>query len=286
MQLEGEEVRVAFMIIGAQKSGTTSLAHQLAQHPQVCFCCTKEPGYFNRVVDWRSGLSEYHALFAPTTGQLCGEGSTMYTFLPEWQDTHRRLHEYNPALKLVYIMRHPVERIVSHYSFRFVRARVKESPEVAVRTDPTYVDRSRYGMQLGPYLALFGRAQILPLIFEEYTANPRAVLEEVARFLEIAPEPMASIDTGVKGATAGNEALSDSARKVARSRVVTALKPLLPSKLRGRVRRMFSKRLDANVEFPRELKTALWTRLEPEVAQIETMLGRRLDVWRNRYAQR
>jgi hypothetical protein len=65
---------VDFMIIGAQKSGTTSLAAQLADHPQICFSQIKEPGYFNETEDWESGLDRYHQLFDPADGQLCGEG--------------------------------------------------------------------------------------------------------------------------------------------------------------------------------------------------------------------
>ncbi len=100
---------VDFMIVSAQKCGTTSLASQLAQHPDICFSRTKEPDYFNANSDWQSRLVQYHQLFDPQPEQLCGEASTMYTFLPEYMDTHVRLHAYNSNLKLIYIMRDPVD---------------------------------------------------------------------------------------------------------------------------------------------------------------------------------
>jgi hypothetical protein len=56
--------RVHFVIIGAQKCGTTTMASQLAEHPAICFCLKKEPGYFNRAEDWRSELNRYHALYS------------------------------------------------------------------------------------------------------------------------------------------------------------------------------------------------------------------------------
>ena len=92
-------MRVDFMIIGAQKAGTTSLAAQLAAHPQVCFCREKEPGYFHQTADWRAGLDGYHALYDPRPGQLLGEASTYYTFFPEYRGTAERLYD----LSLIHI---------------------------------------------------------------------------------------------------------------------------------------------------------------------------------------
>jgi len=125
-------MRVDFMMIGAQKSGTTSLAAQLAAHPQICFCREKEPAYFHQVADWRAELDHYHALYDPRPGQLLGEASTHYTFFPQYRDTAARLYEYNPALKLIYIMRQPVDRIVSLYSHNFVRDIDREADDAAI----------------------------------------------------------------------------------------------------------------------------------------------------------
>ena len=76
-------MQVDFMVIGAHKSGTTSLAYQLGQHSQISFCREKEPHYF--CTDKDSGqLEKYHNLFEPGMGQLYGEGSTSYTIYPEY----------------------------------------------------------------------------------------------------------------------------------------------------------------------------------------------------------
>ncbi len=153
-------MQVDFMLIGAQKCGTTTLANQLASHPGICFCREKEPGYFNSTDNWQAGLDTYHALYDPRPGQLCGEGSTMYTFLPEFDNTHERLYAYNPDLKFIYVMRHPVERVISNYAHRLVRNTVSVPPQEAVFAKPEYVNRSRYGVQLRPYVKLFGRERI------------------------------------------------------------------------------------------------------------------------------
>lgn len=271
---------VDFMVIGAQKCGTTSLATQLAAHPDICFCQEKEPGYFHRVQDWRSGIAGYHALYDPQPGQLCGEASTMYTFRPEFEDTHRRLYEYNPDLKLIYIMRDPVERIVSHYSHNLVRNLVQEPPEVAVANDPTYLDRSRYAMQITPYLDLFGPEQVLLLIFEEYVADQTPALQTIARFLGIDENAGAAIEETAVHKTVGEYYLKYGAiEEMVKSGLFQALRPYIPEILRKGIRRRLSNKLDDKPTFSAELQAQLWVEVAGEVAAIERLLGRPIERW-------
>jgi hypothetical protein len=268
------------MIIGAQKSGTTSLANQLAQHPQVCFASNKEPAYFNRTPRWRDGLDAYHALFAPLPGQICGEASTMYTFQPEWLDTHARLHEYNPELKLVYIMRHPVERIVSHYAFRQVRDRVRLSADEAVLADPAYVNRSRYGVQLRPYIELFGRERIALLVFEEYIKDPRCALRDLAEFLGIEDAPFDHVSVEARGATAGTEVLGDRMRQVRRVLKRAGMRTLIPKPVAALVKKRFSRSLETKPVLSAATRDVLWRMLEDDVRDVERLLGRTISAWR------
>lgn len=271
--------RVDFIIVGAQKSGTTSLAAQLAQHPEICFSRVKEPAFFNRTVDWRAGVTEYHRLFEPADGQICGEASTMYTFFPEWRDTHQRIYEYNPGMKVIYVMRHPVDRIVSHYSFRAVRGRERRPPAEAVLHDCTYTDRSRYGTQIEPYFEVFGAKNVLLLIFEEYISDPLQTLERVGRFLAVSTSGFEGVDLTARGRTAGRGVLGDGARAARQSVLGRLVSRLVPPAVRPLVRARLSRRLDQNIEFPAPVKEQLWQGLEDEVSRIEALLGRRVDVW-------
>lgn len=277
---------VDFMIIGAQKCGTTSLAEQLAGHPDVCFCRTKEPGYFNERVDWQSDLANYHRLFAPAAGQRCGEASTMYTFLPEYRGTHARLHAYNPDLKLIYIMRQPVERVISNYAHELVRRTVKEPPEAVVFRDPGYINRSRYGVQLRPYLALFPEANILPLIFEEYTADQAQTLRQVARFLGIDPNGFAVQGETHAHKTVGETYLkSETLRSAVRSETFQAVRSLIPAAIRQPIRRALSTTIAEKPRFSAELRQDIWRMVEDDVCFVEQWIGRRLDLWRQGYTQ-
>lgn len=273
-------MRVDFMIIGAQKCGTTSLAAQLAEHPEICFCKKKEPGYFHRTQDWEAGLESYHKLFSPTHGQICGEASTMYTFLPEWQDTPLRLFEYNPELKLLYIMRNPVERVMSNYAHDLVRGHVKTPPEIAVFQDPAYINRSRYGVQIRPYLALFKRENILLLLFEEYVANQPATLKTIAEFLGVSASPVEDMDCVEKHRTVGEWYWKHSAiMNMVGSPAFEAARKYLPTPVREVVKRTFSNKLDGKPALPALARATLWRFLEDDVSTIEELLGRRLDVW-------
>jgi hypothetical protein len=236
-----EDFRVNFMIIGAQKSGTSSLAEQLATHREICFCKEKEPAYFNTVSDWQSRLEEYHRLYSPSANQICGEASTSYTFIPEYQETHSRLFAYNSNLKLIYIMRQPLERIRSHYAHRVAHGRVHDPPDVSIFSDPTYVKRTCYWLQIQPYLELFGPDNVLLLIFEEYIRDQMKTLRQIASFLEISASNFGQIDTSAKNQSNPKH------------------KP----------------------KFSIDLQQKLCRLLEEDVEKIEQSMGRRIELWRN-----
>jgi len=274
------------MVIGAQKSGTTSLAHQLAEHSEICFCDIKEPGYFHQTDNWRAGLDAYHQLFSPRGNQLCGEASTMYTFLPEWQNTYRRLYEYNPDLKFIYMMRQPVERIVSHYSHNTVRNIEKDSPDKAIWDNPVYIDRSRYNVQIRPFIEMFGKDNVHLVVFEEYIADQITVLKQIAAFLGINPAEFLKSDTSPKHKSTGEFYLKSSTlRTFTKSELFRKVRPFMPKDIRQPIRRLFSKKLEQKPEFTPYLKQMIWRFLEDDVAGIEQLLNRSLSVWRQGYGE-
>jgi hypothetical protein len=208
----------------------------------------------------------------------------MYTFLPEWLGTHQRLHAYNPDLKLIYIMRQPVERIVSNYAHRVVRRTVEGPPETAVCANPAYISRSRYGVQIRPYIELFGRDRIMLLIFEEYIADQPATLAKIASFLGISPQAFPAEQESVAlHPSTGRWYVWPSLNKLTYSPAVRRTLDLVPLSLRKSVRRQIGARIEEKPEFSPLLREALWRMVEDDVETIEGLLGRRLDVWRQGY---
>ncbi len=110
-----------FIVIGAAKSGTTTLHEWLHRQPEVYCSVLKEPRFFSR--DWGKGIDWYAGLFAgAATDQLIGEASTNYTDTNFSELAAERMSATIPCARLVYLLRHPVERLRSQYGHNWRRA--------------------------------------------------------------------------------------------------------------------------------------------------------------------
>jgi hypothetical protein len=182
-------------IIGAMKSGTTSLHRYLSAHPQVFMSEPKEPNFFVEELNWRMGPDWYLGLFASAgNATVIGESSTEYTKLPTYTGVARRIHAFNPEARLIYLMRDPLDRIRSHYWHNVADLKneaERRNMRSAVREDPRYVAYSDYAMQLKPYLELFGRERIALLTAEQLAADPTAAVTMLCRWLGLTGVPPA-----------------------------------------------------------------------------------------------
>jgi hypothetical protein len=266
---------VDFMLIGAQKGGTTSLAYQLAQHPQIHFCKHKEPDYFSKSPEWAANINDYHQLYNFSPGKIYGEASTTYTWIPEYPDTALRLKAYNPNLKFIYLMRQPVDRTISHYNHELLRARTKYPKEREVFEVPIYINHSRYALQIRPYLELFPRENILLLVFEEYIKDPLQTLYRIADHLEIDAHRFDGIDLSPQNKTMERTG----ERRI--KRWLTPIARLFPLRVRNSLRRPFVYKIGSKIEFPIETKRLLWRFLEDDVEAIARIMGRSLNIWRH-----
>ncbi|MDO5706469.1 MAG: sulfotransferase domain-containing protein, partial [Paracoccus sp. (in: a-proteobacteria)] len=105
-----------FLIIGAMKCGTSTLAAQLGAQTGIFVTTPKEPNFFSDDAEWARGIDWYRALFdGAAPGDLKGEASTHYTKLPNHPHTLERLRPHVPAPRLIYLIRNPLDRLVSHY---------------------------------------------------------------------------------------------------------------------------------------------------------------------------
>jgi hypothetical protein len=173
-----------FVIIGAMKCGTSTLASQLAAQAGVFMTTPKEPNFFSDDDVYARGLPWYESLFdAAPEGALKGEASTHYTKLPTHPRAAERLHAAAPEARLIYITRDPVERLISHYLHLWSLGETDAPLEAAIERHPEMIDYGRYEMQLAPWRRLFGEARILRLTLEEMQADPQAALDRTAAFL-------------------------------------------------------------------------------------------------------
>lgn len=175
------------MVIGAQKCGTTSLHYYLDQHPEIAMARAKELNFFVARGTWAKGVDWYAAQF-DVSAPVRGESSPAYTNYPVHDGVPGRMHSVVPSARLVFLVRDPIERIVSQYIHDFSAGKV-DGPIEEVLADGIsahpYVMRSRYFLQLEQYLALFPREQILVLAQEDLLHDRAATMRQVFDFLEV-----------------------------------------------------------------------------------------------------
>jgi hypothetical protein len=184
-----------FFVIGAAKAGTTSLHYYLDQHPEIQMSAVKEPHFFagpengtpfppERIAD----LGEYERLFDPAFA-VRGEASPSYTNAPRREGVPERIAELVPDAKLVYLVRDPIERTVSHYRHAVAAGKEQRSlPEALSEiSDPhSYLAcHSLYARQLELYLRRFPEDGVIVVDQAELLSDREATLRAIFAFLDV-----------------------------------------------------------------------------------------------------
>ncbi len=269
--------KLDFIIIGAQKCGTTSLAELLSFHPRISFSKIKEPAFFIRD-DWRDKLDEYHELFDNDDQKIRGEASTMYSFYPEFPNTPKNIFDYNPKIKLIYLIKDPIKRIESHFAHRQVRGREKIGINEAVRKNSAYIDISKYHWQVERYLDYFSLNQIKIIPFERLIENFKAEILSICQFLDIEGSELIRFNKLPNT----NQSLNHS-YLTDRGRIILN-KPLLqfmPYRIRQSIKRMFSRSLNKKQRLNPETKAYIRNELKDDLEQLEGITGMDLSSWKN-----
>ncbi|MDY6938789.1 MAG: sulfotransferase domain-containing protein [Cyanobacteriota bacterium] len=194
-----------FLIIGAQKCGTTSLYCYLAQHPNIITVPHKEVHFFD--LNYDRGSNWYLSHFPPSkfSNKIAGEASPYYLFHPQ---VPARVYQHFPHVKLIVLLRNPVDRAISQYHHEVQLGFEKLSLEEAIACEPerlegeveklttdptyysynhqhyTYLARGRYLEQLKRWRAYFPGDRFLILKTEEFYACPDRILARVLEFLQ------------------------------------------------------------------------------------------------------
>jgi len=182
---------------------TSSLHEQLASQPGIHMSNPKEPYFFSNDEIYALGTAWYEALFSTANAtDICGESSTHYTKLPTYPKTVDRLLEHLPNAKFVYVMRHPIDRLISHYVHDWTECKIKVAPDEAVQKHTDLIDYGRYDMQLLPFLKTFGAARILPVFYDRLLANSQQELERICQFIGYDSKPFWSTNDNKKNESA------------------------------------------------------------------------------------
>jgi hypothetical protein len=179
-----------FLGIGAQKAGTTWLYRNLLRHPDLYLPPTKEAHYFDR--KFHRPLSFYAARFADARGRLKGEITPAYSLLP--LERIRFIRRVMPEVRLIYLLRNPMERAWSQAQMEVIRPALEEGRPVEhdaiVRNLLSSRNRARgaYLANLDRWLSVFPEEQLHVGFFDELAARPREFLEGILRHLGVTTE--------------------------------------------------------------------------------------------------
>lgn len=175
-----------FIIIGTMKGGTTSLHHYLRLHPDIFMSWQKELNFFIESRNWHKGLAWYEAQF-DGSGRVRGEASPNYSAEPDFPGVSDRMHSVVPNAKLIYTLRDPIERMLSHYVHNVSDGRETRPADAAFLEEGSnaYVSRSRYYEQLRYFLRFYDREQILLLTREDLWHRRRDTLRRIFRFVGV-----------------------------------------------------------------------------------------------------
>jgi len=193
--------RLDFIVAGAQKSGTTALHYFLRKHPQIALPDRQELHFFDdeetfsRPVDYEL----LHRHFRPIPrSTIAGECTPSYLY---WKPVMERIRNYNPQVKLIILLRNPIDRAFAHWNMQRFKDRepldfldaLKEEPRriaqpLAIESRRfAYVDRGFYSDQLDGVFKFFPREQVEIVKFENFRDRKQETLDEIFEFLGVKP---------------------------------------------------------------------------------------------------
>jgi hypothetical protein len=276
-----------FLVIGAAKAGTSSLWAYLREHPQVFMSDPKELHFFVTDMNWSRGLGWYERHFegagdAIAVGEACGA----YARYPKHRSVPERIAQVVPEAKLIYLVRHPIKRMISNYVLN-VQLGVESEPSIerALLTDPQYLDASRYAMQLEQYLPYFEREKMLTIKSEDLSANRGRTMKRTFAFL------------GVDGSWVPQNL--DQEYNVTRSKMHRARRPTaravsgtlqripgypsvssrIPTPVKNVKRRLATREIEPVGTVSDAVRRELEDRLRPDIKRLRDFMGSAFDGW-------
>ena len=291
-----------FLIIGAGKSGTSSLYYYLKQHPQIYMSSLKEPKFFafeGDELDFKgpatesvkrfsvTTLEEYRKLFEDVTNELAvGEASPIYMYSPK---AALKIKQYIPKVKIIAILRQPAERAFSAFShlvregyetLSFEEALQQEQKRIDNKWNPLfyYQDSGFYYSQLKMYFELFEREQIKVYLYEDLRTDTSALLQNIFDFLNVERNFQPDLTKKNVSGIPKSRFVYDLFTKD--NIVKTAFKPLFSNRVRRTIYdTITTKTLNPKPEMLLDTKLDLTRIYKQDILQLQELIDRDLSNW-------
>ena len=269
-----------FVVIGAMKGGTTSLAEYLGAHPDVFMATPKELDFFSNY--WECGPAFYERFFEGAgDSRARGEASPRYSRSPKYPDVPGRMAALIPDVRLVYLLREPVERIRSVYAHWYYEGHEHRPLEVAVRERPEYIDSSRYAYQIDHYLECFDREQLLVLDSDRLKTDRAATLREILEFIGVDPDAEIPNLADEFNVSAQRTQPIPAGRAFRNALERVHVRQFIPSRLRAAARHTVLERpiKAPTTEMSPAFEAEIWAELEPDLRRLRELVGPDFDLW-------
>jgi len=290
---------VEFIIIGAMKSGTTSFSDLLNNIPDVQMFQKKEAQFFSRY--FHRGHDYYDSLYIDDNS-IKGDASTCYSRHPAYDNVPEKICNYNKDMKLIYILRDPIDRAYSHYCHNVLNDRYRYSSfKEAFELSDEIISSSQYMYQIEQYLKFFKKEQILLLDFDDLKNSPENVVKTTLEFLGISHDYEPGLETSSrvlnkKGTAAVTNDITSVVLKIRNlpllNKVINILIPenkrvIVRSKLVGLLSNSFISKI-LTTKKQRQFKEIteneiifLSEKFNDDISKLESFWGRDLSKWRH-----
>ncbi len=272
------------LIIGAMKAGTTGLYMDLASHPRFFLGHDKEPhALCGDEVLTPAGISRYAAIYEKARpDQIRCDASTGYSKRPDYEGVAQRAVQVLPdGFQVIYVIRHPIERIISQHHHEHFEGKVGPSIVDEVRRHPRYVQYSRYSYQLEPWLSAIGCDRIRVVRFEDYVERRQDTARDLCGFLGLAGQDCVVEEDRVYNQSQGKPVKNEFWHALQHNAAYRKLlRPLAPPKVRLAIRRVLLPAAKAPLGPPNlETIAYLHDALKDDVNQFTAELGLDRPMW-------
>ncbi len=268
-----------FLVLGTAKAGTSSLASYLDKHPEVCFSRVQEPNFFAFDQQYARGESYYRSLYAHYDGEPCsGEKSWRYSCGAVYPKAFERIRQMLPDLKLIYVLRDPLERGISMW--RELRDAgqdiVDADPNRALLTDPLITDSMKYASTWRRFGDAYGQQNMLVIFFEDLISDPEGFYRSVTDFLGVAHH---SLEKEIhENPSIGLRSDGRLLEWLRRNQMDNATRRVLPDRLRRWGRKNLKTPI-GKVEVSPETRAAFLDMVRPEARAALEMANKPFDYW-------
>lgn len=181
--MNNKTIKPNFLVVGAAKAGTSWLHYCLNAHPEIFVPKVKELHFFSYPYVYQKGNEWYESFFDSASSEtVIGEVCPSYISFP---NVPERIHQYNPNMKLIFVLRNPIQRAYSHYCMGMKQGKLDFDIDSHLNHESNYVQLGLYYQQITRFLQYFSLDHLKIITFDELKTTPQATLKEIYTYLNV-----------------------------------------------------------------------------------------------------